>query len=162
MTLDKGCDNDKGLVLVASKKSPEIEMFRNEDFVPSWREKVKSMGFTGFYQGFPILWLQEEFEDEGEENGEKEKKPQCQRVVAVNLRGWIGLKVREEVVTDRRFGELKIRTWTDEEIKQAIASSKLDVKDVDKAKGNCPVEVTFFWKSVEGELPKTRAIKLLD
>ena len=83
-------------------------------------------------------------------------------MVAVDLRGWIGLRVRKEVVADRRFGELKIRTWTDEEIKQAIASSKLDAKDVDKANGNCPVDVTFYWESGGDKLPRTRVFKLLD
>jgi hypothetical protein len=154
-----GCASDKGFVLVASKKSPETEMFKNENFVPSWREDVKSMGFNGFYQGFPISWLREENEDEGEENGVKKEKPQCQRVVAVDLRGWVGLRVRKEVVADRRFGELKIRTWTDEEIRQAIADSKLNAEDTDKAKGNCPVDVTFFWESVEDKLPRIRSIK---
>ncbi len=155
----EGCDNDKGYVLVASKKSPEIEMFKNENFVPSWREKVKSMGFTGFYQGIRILWLREENEDDGEENGIKKENPQCQKVVAVDPRGWIGLRVRKEVVADRRFGELKIRNWTPEEIRQAIESGKLKTKDTDKAKGNCPVDVTFFWESVEGKLPRIRSFK---
>jgi len=164
----EGCANDKGIVIVASKKLPQIEMFRDKDFVPSWKEEVKSMGFNesmgfdGFYRGFPIVRLRKDEEEEGEEDGAKEKEPQCQRVVAVDLRGWIGLKVRKEVVADRRFGELKIRFWTDEEIKQAIASSKLDAKDVDKAKGNCPVDVTFYWESGGDKLPRTRAFKLVD
>jgi hypothetical protein len=155
----EGCSNDKGIVILAGKRLPEIEMHGDKDFVPSWREEVKSMGFNGFYRGFPILWLREGDEDEGEESGGKEKKPQCQKVVAVDLRGWIGLKVRKEVVADRIFGELKVRTWTDEEIKQAIDSGKLEAKDADKAKGNCPVDVTFFWESIEGKLPRTRAFK---
>jgi hypothetical protein len=155
------CANDKGIVILAGKQSPEIEMFRDKDFVTSWREDVPSKGFDGFYRGFPIVWLREGEEEEGEEDGAKEKKPQYQRVVAVDLRGWIGLKVRKEVVADRIFGELKVRTWTDEEIKQAIDSSKLDAKDADKAKGNCPVDVTFFWEPSEGKLPRTRAFKLV-
>ncbi len=151
-----GCAHNKGFVLVASKKSPEIEMFRNKDFVPSWREEVKSMGFTGFYQGFPISWLREENEDE---NGAKKEKPQCQRVVAVDLRGWVGLRVREEVVANRKFGELNIRTWREDEISQAIESSKLNAKDTDKAKGNCPVDVTFFWEFDKGKFPRTKSFK---
>jgi hypothetical protein len=155
----EGCANDKGIIILAGERSPEIEMHRDKDFIPSWREEVKSMGFNGFYRGFPISWLREGDEDEGEENGAKEKKPQCQKVVAVDLRGWIGLKVRKEVVADRIFGELKVRTLTDEEIKQAIDSGKLEAKDADKAKGNCPVDVTFFWESVKGKLPRIRTFK---
>ncbi|MCX5638346.1 MAG: hypothetical protein NTX52_11745, partial [Planctomycetota bacterium] len=154
----EGCSNNNGIIIVASKQSPEIEMFRDKDFVPSWREDVKSMGFNGFYRKFPIVRLREG-EEEGEENAANEKKPRCQRVVAVDIRGWIGLRVRKEVVAERRFGELKIRTWTDEEIKQAIDAGKLNAKDADKAKGNCPVDVTFFWESVEGKLPRIRAFK---
>ena len=155
----EGCANNEGIIILVGERSLEIEMHKDEDFVPSWREEVKSTGFNGFYRGFPISWLREKDEDEGEESGTGEKKPQCQKVVAVDLRGWIGLKVRKEVVADRRFGELKVRTWTDEEIKQAIDSGKLEAKDADKAKGNCPVDVTFFWESVKGKLPRTRAFK---
>lgn len=155
----EGCANDKGIIILAGERSPEIEMHKDKDFIPSWREEVKSMGFNGFYRGFPISWLREGDEDEGEENGAKEKKPQYQKVVAVVLRGWIGLKVRKEVVVDQRFGELKIRTWTEEEISQAIESGKLDAKDADKAKGNCPVDVTFFWEFVKGKSPRTKAFK---
>ena len=156
----QGCSNDKGFVILAGKHSPEIEMSGEKDFVPPWKEEVESMGFNGFYQGFPILWLREENEDEGEENGAKKEKPECQRVVAVDLRGWVGLRVRKEVVANRKFGELNIRTWTDEEIRQAVDSSKLNAKDTDKAKGNCPVDVTFFWESIEGELPRIMSLKL--
>ena len=155
----EGCNNyDKGIVIVASERFPEVEMFGNKDFVPSWIEDVKSMGFDGYYRGCPIIRLRK---DEEEEKA-AEKKPKCQKVVAVDFRGWVGLRVRKEVVTDRKFGELKIRTWTDEEIKQAIDSGKLDAKDADKAKGNCPVNVTFFWESIKGKLPRTKTFKFGD
>jgi len=155
----KGCSNDRGIVILAGKHSPETEMHRDKDFIPSWREEVKSMGFNGFYRGFPISWLREGEDEEGEENTANEKKPRCRRVIAVDLRDWIGLKVRKEVVAEGRFGELKIRIWTDEEINQAIKSGKLDAKDTDKAKRNCPVDVTFFWESIKGKLPRTRFFK---
>jgi len=160
----EGCSNDKeninkrGIVIVESKELPEIALLKDKDFVPSWREDVKSMGFNGFYRGFPIVCLREDKEEEKEEG----KKPKCQKVVAVDLRGWIGLRVRKEVVAERKFGELKIRTWTDDEINQAIKTGKLDAKDVYKAKGNCPVDVTFYWEFGGDKLPKTRAFKLED
>ncbi len=42
---------------------------------------------------------------------------------------------------------------------QAIESGKLDTKDTDKAKGNCPVDVTFFWESVKDKLPRIKSFK---
>ena len=153
----EGCSNDRGIVILAGKHSPEIEMHRDKDFIPSWREEVKSMGFNGFYRGFPISWLREDEEEEGEKDKAKEKKPQCQRVVAVDLRMWRGISVREEVVvTERKFGKLEIREWTQDEIQQAIQSEKLDVKDVDKAKRNCPVDISFYWQFSSDELPRRK------
>lgn len=152
----EGCNNDNGLILVVSKKLLEIEMNKNNDFIPSWREEVKSRGFKGFYRGFPISQLREGDEQEAGENETKEKKSNCQRVVAVDLRGWLGLRVREEVVEKRIFGELDIRTWTAEEIQQAIKSGKLKAEDENKAKGNCPVDATFYWEFDENKLPRTR------
>ena len=153
----EGCSKEKGIIIVASKEFPETVLFNNKDFIPSWREDVKSLGFDGFYQEFPIVRLRENEEEEGEEK--KEKRPQCQKVVAVDMRGWVGLRVRKEVVAEGKFGELKIRTWSEEEIKQAIDSGKLDAKDADKAKGNCPVNLTFFWESIKDKLPRTKTFK---
>lgn len=144
----EGCDNDKGIVVVVSTESPESEFYEDKDFVPSWKEDVRSREFEGFYRGFPIVWLEEE------SNGEGDVK-----AVGVDLREWKGIKVREEVVTERRFGELDVRTWTEKEIQDAIDSEKLDVKNVAKAKGNCPVDVSFFWEYVEGELPKRKIFR---
>jgi len=154
----EGCANNKSIVIVVSKEFPEIALSKDKDFIPSWREDVKSMGFDGFYRGFPIVRLREDEDEEGEKA--EKKKAQCQKVVAVDLREWLGLRVRKEVVTNRRFGELKIRNWTDEEIKQAIDSGKLDAKDTDKAKGNCPVDVSFYWQFSDRELPRTRIFTL--
>lgn len=159
----EGCANNNSIVIVASKEFPEIALSKEKDFIPSWREDVKSMGFDGFYRGFPIVRLRGDEEEEEKKEGEKaeEKKAQCQKVVAVDLREWIGFRVRKEVVTvtDRKFGELRIRTWTDEEIQKAIDSGKLDAKDTDKAKGNCPVDLTFYWESIKDKLPRTRTFK---
>ena len=54
--------------------------------------------------------------------------------------------------------------WVDKsankiEIKQAIDSGKLKLEDVNKAKRNCPVDITFFWESIQGNLPRTRSFK---
>lgn len=157
----EGCPKEKGIIIVESKEFPEIALSKDKDFIPSWREDVKSMGFDGFYRGFPIVRFREDKEDEEQEKVEHEekKKEQCQKVVAVDLREWIGLRVRKEVVTERRFGELKIRTRTDEEINKDIESGKLMAKDADNARGNCPVNVTFYWEFIKEKLPKTRMFK---
>jgi len=142
----EGCANDKGIVVVVSRESPESELYEDEDFVPSWREDVRSRGFEGFYRGFPIVWLRGEPSSEGHV-----------KAVGVDLRGWRGIKVKEEVVAEGRFGKVGMRTWTEEEIQKAIDSKKLEEKDVNKAKGNCPVDVSFSWEYVEGELPRSKA-----
>lgn len=140
------CANDKGIVVVVSKRSPGSELHNDKDFVPSSREDVRSRGFDGFYRGFRIVWLGEESSSEGDV-----------KAVGVDLREWRGIKVKEEVVTEGRFGRLDVRTWREEEIQKAIASKKLEEKDVNKAKGNCPVDVSFSWEYVEGELPRRKA-----
>jgi hypothetical protein len=152
----KQCANDEGIVVVASSRAPESELYEDEDFVPSWREEARAAGFAGFYRGFPIVWLGEKDDDEAE-NPRGDNRIKCERVVAVDLRGWRGIRVRDEVITEGRFGELGIRMWRDEEIQQAIESKKLDVKDVDKAKGSCPVDITFFWAYAEAKLPPRNA-----
>ena len=94
---------------------------------------------------------------ENEKEGErKANEPRHERVVAVDFRGWTGISVREDVVKERKFGELDIRTWKKEEIQGAIDSGKLDEKDVDKAKRNCPVDVSFYWQFSGDELPRGR------
>jgi len=153
---NKGCDGDKGIVVVAGKRAPGSELFRDKNFVPPWREDVRAAGFDGFYRGFPIVWIGEEEDDEAE-NAKGDNGTKRERVVAVDLRGWRGIRVRDEVITDGRFGELGIRTWGDEEIQKAIESKKLDVKDVDNAKGSCPVDITFFWAYAEAKLPPRNA-----
>jgi len=57
---------------------------------------------------------------------------------------------------ERKFGRLDIREWRQDEIKQAIDSKKLDVKDVDKAKRNCPVDVSFYWRFSSDYLPRRK------
>jgi hypothetical protein len=153
---NKGCDGDKGIVVVAGKRAPGSELFGDKNFVAPWREDVRAAGFDGFYREFPIVWIGEEEDDEAE-NAKGDNRIKCERVVAVDLRGWRGIRVRNEVITKRRFGELGIRTWRDEEIQKAIESKKLDVKDGDKAKGSCPVDITFFWAYAEAKLPPRNA-----
>lgn len=77
------------------------------------------------------------------------------------LPGRIGLRVRKEVVADRKFGEMGIRPWSDDEINQSIESGKLNPENADKDRGDCPVNVTFFCESGSGKSPKKRTFKLV-
>lgn len=154
----EGCCCDNGIVIALSKRSPHSELYSDEDFVPSWREDVdvRSLGFDGFYKGFPIVWVRDREKEKKGEGTKKATETRPERVVAVDLRGWTGISVREDVVTEHKFGELDVRTWKKEEIQGAIDSGKLDEKDVDKAKRNCPVDVSFYWRFSSDELPRRR------
>jgi hypothetical protein len=157
------CKGEEGIIIAVSKGWPATELYRDESFVPSWREDVRSLGFVdlgfdGFYEGFPIARFRGE--DDKEEGPEKTNESKPEKVVAVDLRGWRGVSVREEVITERKFGRVEIREWNQGEIRQAIESEKLDVKDVDKAKRNCPVDVSFYWQFSSSELPRRKIFTL--
>ena len=152
----EGCNGDNGIVIVFGKRSPYSGLYRDKNFLQSRREDVRSLGFKGFYDGFPIVWVRDRKKEDEEEGKRKVNKPRHERVVAVDLRGWTGISVREDVVKERNFGELDVRMWKDEEIQQAVESGKLNKKDVDKAKCNCPVDVTFYWQFSSDELPRGR------
>jgi len=156
-----GCPKGGGFVIVKSDQMFESKLYKDKDYIPAWREEMKSTGFDGFYRGYPIVHFRDSEEGKEEKQITEKSELDYQKVIGVDLRGWTGLRVRKEVVSDtaRKYGELKIRTWTDEEIKQAVDANKLDKKDVDKAKGNCPVDITFYWEVVAGKLPKTKSFK---
>jgi len=150
------CDNGNGFLIVISAKLPEIELRENKNFVPSWREEVKAEGFDGFYREYPIVRLREP------KKVEVEEKTQSRKVVAVDLRKWFGLRVRKEVVEKDRFGNMNIRTWSPKEIEDAIAAGKLEKEDVNKAMGNCPVDVTFYLDFEKDKLPRAKCFTLTE
>jgi hypothetical protein len=153
-----GCEGEKGMIVMITKHGPASQLFHDDSYIPSWREDVQSRGFEGFYDEFPVVWYKE---NEGEEEGKQEtKEPRRERVVAVDLRGWRGIGARESVVTERRFGELTIRTWTEEEIREALESKKLQLKAVNRAKGNCPVDISLYWELSSSPPPHARAFQL--
>lgn len=153
----KGCSSDAGIVIVKGMHSPTTELSRDERFLPSWREDVRSKGFDGFYDGFPVVWLRKK--DEEDDNAENSPESARDQVIAVDLSEWKGIKVRECVVAERKFGDIEIRTWTEKEINKALESDKLKQEDVDKAKGNCPVEVSLFWQFSTDDLPPARVFE---
>jgi hypothetical protein len=154
----RSCEGENGMIVVMTKHGPTSQLYRDDNYVPSWREDVRSLGFDGFYQGFPIVWYKEA--PKRDEDKQEAREPRPERVVAVDLRGWKGVRARERVVTEREFGELTIRTWTEEEIQKALESKELEPKDVNRAKGNCPVGISLYWESSPVRPPHVRAFQL--
>jgi len=153
----RACDIGEALVIVESRGSTS-GLYREPEFMPPWKEDVRSTGFHGFFDGFPLVWLRKQNGDD-----ERETPPPSSgatRVIAVDLRGWKGIRVRECVIAGRKFGDVDVRTWTDEEIDLAVTSGKLPPEDVDKAKGNCPVDVLLYWQMSDAELPRTRQFEV--
>jgi len=150
------CRAENAVIVVASKHRIASELYREESFIPPWREDVRAKGFDGFYDGYPLVWLRKQDDGEGDEKQERAGD----QVVAVDLRGWKAIKVRKSVVTKQEFGELDIRTWTQAEIAKAVESEKLKAEDVDKAKGNCPVDVSLYWEFATDDLPPVRAFEV--
>lgn len=146
----EGCNIDNGIVVVDSEHGPGVSLNKDDNYMPSWREDVRSLGFDGFYQGFPLSWIRDK---------KRKSKESTEKVVAIDLRDWNGINVRKCVIANTAeptFGELKIGEWKEQEIQRAINSGKLEQKDVDKAKGNCPVDVSFYWQFSSNELPRRR------
>jgi hypothetical protein len=143
----RGCTEKDGLLVVRSNKMLEILLGDDELYRPGWREG-EGCRFNGFYKDFPIIYIRE-----------KDKGAQC---TAIDLRDWKGLCVRSELVREKKFGELEIRTWTDEEISAEIQKGKLKEDQRDQAKGNCPIKVTLFWKWDEEKKPVMQTIVLRD
>jgi hypothetical protein len=153
----RGCDGEKGMVIVMTKHAPASQLYRDDSYVPSWREDVRSRGFDGFYQGFPVVWYSENGEEEDVKEEMREPRPES--LVAVDLRGWKGIKVRVNVITEQKLGELTIRTWTEGEIQKALDSKELEMKDVNKAKGNCPVDISLYWELSSSDPPRTKVFE---
>jgi len=151
---NKRCNNEAGVIIVKAQHSPESELYNDEDFVPSWREDVRSLGFNGFYRGFPIVWHRTDVE--GGDSSQATSEHQSKKIVAVDLKGWKGIKVRKSVVSEGKFGELTIRTWTEEEVQEAVDSKKLELNDVDKAKGYCLVDISLHWELSSCKPPKMK------
>jgi len=148
------CNGDNGIIVAMSKRPPDSELYNDKNYIPSWKEEVRSQGFHGFYKGYPIVWLREEKNKDEKEVKEKVVKPRCDKMVAVDFKNWKGMHVKEDVVSLKKFGDLEIKEWTEGEIKKAIDSGKLDAKDINKAKGNCPVDVSLFWMCSSEDMPR--------
>lgn len=157
----EGCNGDTGIIVAISKRPPDSELYQDKNYIPSWKEEVRSQGFHGFYKGYPIVWLQEEKNEDEEEVTEKMNEPRCDKVVAVDIKNWTGMRVREDVISKKKLGDLVIREWTENEINNAIESGKLEKKDINKAKGNCPVDVSLFWMFSSDDMPRRKIFSVV-
>jgi len=142
---NRGCTEKDGLLVVRGNKTPETWLLGDELYRPRWREE-KDCRFNGFYKNFPLIYIHE-----------KGKVPQC---MAIDLKGWRGLCARTEFLTQKKFGEIEIKTRTDEEINKAIEKGDVKEEQRDQVKGNCPIEVTLFWKWDEKKKPAIQTIAL--
>jgi len=142
---NRGCTEKDCLLVVRGNKTPETWLLGDDLYRPRWREE-KDCRFNGIYKNFQLKYIHE-----------KDKVPQC---TAIDLKGWRGLLFRSEFLTQKRFGEIEIRTWKDEEIDKAIEKGDVTEEQRDQAKGNCPVEVTLFWKWDEEKKPAIQTIAL--
>lgn len=152
------CEGEQGVIVLMTKDGPyNSDLCGDADYLPPHREDVQSRGFRGFYQGFPVVWYKKD--KEADKVKERSKEPPRERVVAVDLRGWQGVKVRECILTERKFGELEIRPW-EEEIQKTLDANKLEPKDVNKAKGYCRVDICLYWELSSSRPPRRRAFQI--
>ncbi|MBN2595104.1 MAG: hypothetical protein JXA81_16490 [Sedimentisphaerales bacterium] len=149
----EGANIDAGIIFAISKHPPDSELYREKNYIPSWKEDVPSKGFDGFYKGYPIVWLREENEN-NQKVTEQVDDPKVDKVLAVDFRNWTGIRVREELISKKKFGDLVVREWTKDEINNAIESGKLEKENINKAKRNCPVDVSLFWMFSSEDIPK--------
>ena len=151
------CTSENALLVSRTKHGPASQLYRDKDFVWSSKEEAGSIGFDGFYRGFPVVWLRDEKPQK--EGSKEEGEPVREQVIAIDLHEWKGIAVRDTVITQREFGELTIRLWTEQEIEEAIASGKLKKEDVDKAKRTCPIDICLHWELVDAKPPSARAFE---
>jgi hypothetical protein len=155
---NRGCGRERGMIVVTTRHAPESVLYDDKDFVPSWQEDVHALGLDGFYQGFPVVWRRKHEEEEHGDDTTNAAVREC--VVVADLRGWQGIEVRPSVIRDTKLGELVIRQWTDKEIRDALHSKKLEAKDVDRAKGNCPVDIALYWTLSSTEPPQAQSFQI--
>jgi hypothetical protein len=156
----EGCSGDAGIIVAINKLPPDSELYQDKNYIPSWKEDVQSKGFDGFYKGYPIVWLREG-DDNDKEVTEEVNETKYDKVLAVDFRNWMGLRVREDIISKKKYGDLLVREWTEAEIKKAIESGKLESKDIIKAKRNCPVDVSLFCMFSSKDMPRGKIFSVV-
>ncbi len=141
----RNCGSNDGILIVLGKLTLDSFLLADEWYIPRWRDE-EDVGFAGKYKGYFIMHM---FEREG-----------SARCVALNLRGWQGIEADFSTAYTNKYGELKIREWTEEEITQAVERGAIRPEDTSKAKGNCPVGINLFWKLDEQQRPDQQEFHL--
>jgi len=141
----EGTNRENGILLFHGKSHVQTEFYNNDYFIPSWKED-RGLVFSGYYKNYPIIMVYE-----------ADIEPEC---VALNLQAWKGLQIRTKVLEEQIFGEINIREWTEEEINKAISQGKIQEKDRNSVKGQCPIEYELFWSLDEKDLPRQMIFSL--
>jgi len=135
-----GCSVNDGIVVIVGRVYPESALSKDEGFVPAWRDEKGAFGFFGLYGGFRLVWMRE-----------KAATPHC---VALDLRGWQGVRVRNELLRDKCYGEVSVVRVAEEEIDKAIKENKLQEEQRNRVRRTCWVKGKLFWDFKGEERPK--------
>ncbi len=149
----RGRTGENGLIAVTGGRSPERGLYADDRFVPSWKEDVRSKGFDGFYDDFPIVWLRPE------QDGEQADQSREQIAIGVDLKAWKGIKARKSVIAQREFGKVTIRDWSEEESAKLLKSGEWKQEDLDR---NCAVDISLYWQFSDNGLPPVRVFRACD
>ena len=139
----KGATKSDGIIVYRGETYIEGKMYENKDYIPSWKNEGEKY-FHGYYKNYPILTI---------------RSNETEECVALNLKGWKGIKIRPEVIRDV-LGDLIIREWTEGEITKFISDGKIKEEDRNKVKGQCLIEYELFWKLDKDSLPEQITISM--
>jgi len=56
--------------------------------------------------------------------------------------------------------ESLVAEWNEDEIQAALDAGKFHLKDIDKVKGNCLVNISLHWTLSSDKPPKTKSFKI--
>ncbi len=142
--IGQGANETDGVIVYCGDIYIDGKLSKNKNYTPSWREKREKY-FTGYYKNYPVKRI---------------RSQECEKVTALNLKGWKGIHIRPEVVKDAAFGDLAIREWTDDEISKFISEGKIKEEDRNNVRGRCLVEYELFWKLDKDSLPEQMTISM--
>ena len=137
--IGNGLREYEGIIVYFGNEYIEGKLLENENFVPSWKIENEKY-FSGYYKNFPIIKIY--------------RQDYAQHFIALNLKGWKGIQIRNDIIENNIFGDIKVRLWTKEEIDKAIESDpKLKEEDRNKLKGTCAAEYELYWQLNAESLP---------
>ena len=144
---EKGLSRTQGIIVYCGDTYIESKLYENEYYVPSWRNEEKTC-FSGTYKNYPIKTIRNR-------NG-------IEKCVALDLREWKGIQVRDDIVDKENFGDLSVRKWSGDEITAAIKKDiELEEGDRNKLKGTCAAEYELYWQLDKSDLPDQITISMV-